>query len=56
MTWQRDDFEAGGDHLSPAGARKGALMLLDFLLHEPTASGWFRADSLIASRRRSVRP
>ncbi len=42
QTWQIDDFESDGEHLSAKGARKGALQLMDFLLNEQTAS-WFRA-------------
>jgi hypothetical protein len=50
LTWQRDDFEADGETLSPKGAQKGAELLLQFLLAEPTA-GWFRApDSLLRPR------
>jgi hypothetical protein len=52
LTWQIDDFESDGEHLSPKGAEKGAGLLFDFLMREPTAS-WFRVTS---SRRRSVRP
>ncbi len=43
LTWQREDFEADGERLAAGGARKGAVMLLQFLLAEPTAAGWFRA-------------
>jgi hypothetical protein len=42
LTWQREDFEADGERLSPAGAGKAATLLMQFLLSEPTAS-WFRA-------------
>ena len=50
LTWQRDDFAADGETLSPKGAQKGAQLLLQFLLDEPTAR-WFRAsDSLLRSR------
>jgi len=50
LTWQRDDFAADGETLSPKGAQKGAQLLLQFLLGEPTA-GWFRAnDSLLRLR------
>jgi len=42
LTWQRDDFESDGERLSSKGAQKGASLLLQFLMHEPTAS-WFRA-------------
>ena len=52
LTWQRDDFETDGEHLSAKGADKGARLLFDFMMHEPTAS-WFRVTS---SRRRSARP
>ena len=43
LTWQIDDFELDGERLSAKGAQKGAQLLLQFLLGEPTAS-WFRAD------------
>jgi len=42
LLWERDDFEADGESLSDQGAQKGAALLLDFLLHEPTAAAWFR--------------
>lgn len=42
LTWQRDDFESDGEHLSGAGTQKGASLLMQFMLREPTAS-WFRA-------------
>lgn len=43
LTWQRDDFEGDGETLSPKGAQKGAQLLLQFLLNEPTAA-WFRNE------------
>jgi hypothetical protein len=52
LTWQRDDFEADGETLSDAGALKGARLLLDFLLHEPTAA-WFRSG-IVPERPRVV--
>jgi hypothetical protein len=51
LTWQRDDFEADGEHVSAKGAGKAARLLFDFLMHEPTAS-WFR----VTARSRAVRP
>jgi hypothetical protein len=51
LTWQRDDFEADGEHVSAKGADKGARLLFDFLMHEPTAS-WFR----VSARLRAVHP
>lgn len=50
LTWQRDDFEADGERLSPTGARKAAQQLMQFLLHEPTAE-WFRAADVPARLR-----
>src|SRR5262245_38496342 len=41
LTWLRGDFEADGETLSPSGAVRGAKLLFDFLLHEPTAKAWF---------------
>jgi hypothetical protein len=55
LTWERDDFNADGETLSDKGARKGASMLLDFLLQEPTAASWFRSANAPA-RTRAVRP
>jgi hypothetical protein len=55
LTWERDDFDAGGASLSDKGARKGATLLLDFLLQEPTAATWFRAPH-VPGRTRAVRP
>jgi hypothetical protein len=55
LTWERDDFESDGASLSEKGARKGATMLFDFLLHEPTAATWFRAPN-VPGRSRAVRP
>jgi hypothetical protein len=54
LTWERDDFNADGETLSDKGARKGATLLLDFLLSEPTAANWFRAPNA-PSRLRAVR-
>jgi hypothetical protein len=53
LTWQTDDFEWDGEHLSAKGAQKGAQLLLQFLLSEPTAS-WFRASDAVM-RLRAVR-
>ena len=50
LTWQRDDFEADGEHLSAKGADKGARLLFDFLMHEPTAS-WFRVSARLRAAR-----
>jgi hypothetical protein len=55
LTWERDDFNADGETLSDKGARKGATLLLDFLLQEPTAANWFRAPNA-PGRGRAVRP
>lgn len=55
LTWERDDFDADGASLSEQGARKGATLLLDFLLQEPTAATWFRAAHA-PGRTRAVRP
>ena len=52
MAWLRSDFEADGLTLSPSGAAKGGNALFDFLLHEPTARGWFTVP---AGRQRSAR-
>lgn len=54
LTWERDDFEADGQSLSPKGAQTAATMLFDFLLQEPTAANWFRSGS--AGRLRAARP
>jgi hypothetical protein len=51
LTWQRDDFLADGESLSEQGAHKGASLLFDFLLHEPTAANWFLDPSLSAKSR-----
>lgn len=51
LTWERDDFEVDGESLSPKGAQKGASLLLDFLLSEPTAASWFRAKDMPARGR-----
>ena len=53
LTWQRDDFDADGESLSDQGAQKGARLLLDFFLREPTA-GWFRSP-IGLERPRAVR-
>jgi hypothetical protein len=53
LTWQADDFESDGEHLSEKGSHKAAELLLQFLLNEPTAS-WFRAADAPA-RLRPVR-
>jgi hypothetical protein len=55
LTWMRGDFEADGDTLSPSGAVKGAKLLLDFLLHEPTAKGWFLSGVQPVGRGRAAR-
>ena len=55
LTWERDDFTSDGASLSEKGARKGATMLFDFLLQEPTAATWFRAPK-VPGRSRAVRP
>ena len=44
LTWQRDDFAADGETISQQGAKKAAGMLLDFMMHEPTAQ-WFRIET-----------
>jgi len=54
LTWERDDYAADGDALSDKGARKGAAMLLDFLLREPTAAAWFRATGAPGRRRAAL--
>jgi hypothetical protein len=46
LTWLPEDFEFDGERLSERGAQKAAAMLLQFLLHEPTAAGWFHAAPL----------
>jgi hypothetical protein len=55
LTWERDDFASDGASLSDKGARKGATMLFDFLMQEPTAATWFRAPN-VPTRSRAVRP
>lgn len=55
LTWERDDFNVDGETLSDKGARKGASLLLDFLLQEPTAANWFRVAGA-PGRGRAVRP
>ena len=56
LTWQRTDFADDGVTLSPDGAAKSARMLLDFVLHEPTAAPWFVPGGPVPSRSRAVRP
>ena len=55
LTWERDDFVSDGASLSEKGAHKGATMLFDFLLQEPTATTWYRAPN-VPTRSRAVRP
>ena len=55
LAWLRGDFEADGETLSPSGAVKGAKLLFDFLLHEPTAKSWFRSGLELPARQRPVR-
>lgn len=57
LTWEREDFEFDGAMLSERGAAKGARLLLDFLLQEPTAAGWFAKPASVTTpvRTRSVR-
>jgi hypothetical protein len=54
LAWLRGDFEADGETLSPSGAVKGAKLLFDFLLHEPTAKSWFLSGLAPAGRPRPV--
>jgi hypothetical protein len=54
LAWLRGDFEADGETLSPSGAIKGAKMLFDFLLHEPTAKGWFLSGIELPARQRAA--
>lgn len=53
LTWQRDDFARDGETLTSKGAHKGAVLLLNFLLHEPTARRWFLTKDS-NTRRRSI--
>jgi len=55
LAWLRGDFEADGETLSPSGAVKGAKLLFDFLLHEPTAKGWFLSGFEPPGRGRAAR-
>ena len=55
LTWLRGDFEADGETLSPSGAVKGAKLLFDFLLHEPTAKEWFLSGIELPLRQRATR-
>jgi len=55
LAWFRGDFEADGETLSPSGAVKGGKMLFDFLLHEPTAKGWFRSGVEPPAKGRAAR-
>ena len=55
LAWLRGDFEADGETLSPSGAVKGAKLLFDFLLHEPTAKGWFLSGLAPVGRGRAAR-
>jgi hypothetical protein len=55
LAWLRGDFEADGATLSASGAVKGAKLLFDFLLHEPTAKGWFFSGVELPGRQRAAR-
>jgi len=55
LAWLRGDFEADGETLSPSGAVKGGKALFDFLLHEPTAKGWFLSGLETIGRGRAAR-
>lgn len=55
LTWLPGDFLADGETLSPSGASKGAKLLFDFLLHEPTAKSWFRSGVDLPARQRPAR-
>ncbi|HEX9160743.1 MAG TPA: hypothetical protein VF980_03475 [Thermoanaerobaculia bacterium] len=57
LTWQRSDFESDGFTLSDAGSKKSAGLLMNFMLHEPTASHWFTVTTTTPApaRHRSVR-
>jgi hypothetical protein len=50
LTWQRSDFEADGETLSAAGARKSASLLLRFLRTEPTTQTWFWREPPVKGR------
>ena len=45
LTWELEDFEADGSTLSERGAAKGARLLMNFLLREPSAAGWFASPA-----------
>jgi hypothetical protein len=55
LTWERSDFDAGGDALSAAGAHKAAGLLMQFLAADPTARPWMWTGSPAAGRTRAVR-
>jgi hypothetical protein len=55
LAWLRGDFEADGETLTPSGAVKGAKLLFDFLLHEPTAKQWFLSGLEVTGRGRAAR-
>ncbi|MEO6258892.1 MAG: hypothetical protein ABIP63_01025 [Thermoanaerobaculia bacterium] len=55
LRWLREDFAIDGETLSSKGAHKGALLLLDFLLHEPTARRWLTTTDSPTRRRSSRR-
>lgn len=55
LAWLRGDFEADGETLAPSGAAKGAKLLFDFLLREPTAKSWFRSGIELPARQRPAR-
>jgi hypothetical protein len=55
LTWLRADFAADGETLAPSGAAKGAKLLFDFLLREPTAKSWFRSGIELPARQRPAR-
>ncbi len=55
LTWERSDFADDGVTLSDAGAAKSANMLLEFVLHEPTAAPWFVPDGPVPAKSRSIR-
>jgi hypothetical protein len=49
LTWTPEDFQPNGKTLSEQGAAKGAALLYQFLLHEPTAA-WFRSGPVTRKR------
>jgi hypothetical protein len=55
LAWLRGDFEADGETLSPSGAVKGAKLLFDFLLNEPTAKAWLLSGWQPPARGRAAR-